>query len=283
MNPDPATLSPEAENQLRESLRRCSPETVVAAVAYRRTRDPQHLPALIGGVFERYIEPEIRPKLASANRDDLRVIEDLGIDSLTLMEIVMLLEEAGGLTIANDELRQLRTLGDIRTFVDCRVRGLPYSPPARLDHEAVLAVMPVQPPFLFIDEAVISKTSISATYRITGEEVFLQGHFKGNPMMPGSLMLEALGQLGVLYLVSGQLDDADHKVDSGSLLFTSADGVRCHRVCRPGDTLSLRLKPKRVKAPIIVFEGDVRVGSDKAVGAEEITLTFGFKETPPVA
>ena len=185
MNPDPATLSPEAENQLRESLRRCSPETVVAAVAYRRTRDPQHLPALIGGVFERYIEPEIRPKLASANRDDLRVIEDLGIDSLTLMEIVMLLEEAGGLTIANDELRQLRTLGDIRTFVDCRVRGLPYSPPARLDHEAVLAVMPVQPPFLFIDEAVISKTSISATYRITGEEVFLQGHFKGNPVMPG--------------------------------------------------------------------------------------------------
>lgn len=281
MNADPIPPSPEVEIQLKESLRRCSPETIEAAISYGRTHDPKFLPIVITGIFERYVEPDIRPKLTAASSDDLRVIEDLGIDSLTMMEIVMLVEEASRLTIANDELRQLRTLGDIRMFVDCRARGLPYSPPASLNHEAVMAVMPVQPPFLFIDEAVVSKTAVSATYRITGEEVFLQGHFKGNPVMPGSLMLEALGQLGVLYLVSGQLDEETRKVDAASLLFTSADGVRCHRICRPGDALSLRLKPKRIKPPLAVFEGDVRVGAEKAVGAEEIILTFGFRETPP--
>ena len=130
MNPNPSPLSPEAEAQLRESLRRCSPDAVAAAIAYRRTRDPQFLPTVIGGIFERYADPEIRPLLTNANCDELRVIEDLGIDSLTLMEIVMLVEDIGGLTIANDELRQLRTLGDIKTFVDHRARGLTYVVPA---------------------------------------------------------------------------------------------------------------------------------------------------------
>ena len=130
MNQNPSAFSPEIETQLRDSLRRCSPETVAAAIAYRQTGDSQFLPVVIGGIFERYVEPEIRPLITAANCNELRVIEDLAIDSLTLMEIVMLVEEIGNVVIANDELRQLRTLGDIKTFVDCRARGLPYTAPA---------------------------------------------------------------------------------------------------------------------------------------------------------
>jgi 3-hydroxyacyl-[acyl-carrier-protein] dehydratase len=52
--------------------------------------------------------------------------------------------------------------------------------------------------------------------------------------------------------------------------------VRAHRLCKPGDILSLSVKPKRMKMPLATFEGSIRVGADKAVIAEEITLTFGF-------
>src|SRR5690606_23387083 len=116
------TLAADEEGALRDSLRRCSPKTIEAAIAYRHTHDPAHVPAIITGVIERFVDPDLRPRLAE-ECDDLRVIEDLGVDSLTLMEIVMLVEEVTQTKIENEELRGLATIGDIKTFVDCRVRG----------------------------------------------------------------------------------------------------------------------------------------------------------------
>jgi hypothetical protein len=49
-------------------------------------------------------------------------------------------------------------------------------------------------------------------------------------------------------------------------------------VCKPGDILTLSIKPKRMKMPLATFEGSIRVGQEKAVIAEEITLTYGFVE-----
>ena len=280
----PAVFSAEEEAGIRESLRRCPAKAVEAAIEFRKTGDPKHLPVVILGIFERFVEPDLRPRLATADSDDLRVIEDLGLDSLTMMEIVMLVEEITKTQIANDELRQLSTIGDIKNFVDCRTRGLPPPPAATVyDSAALLERMPIQPPFLFLDEARVSATKATASYRITGQEFFLQGHFKDNPVMPASLMLEALGQLGVWYLLAGLPVEAGKVVGGGTIFFASTDGVRCHRVCKPGDVLTLQLKPKRVKAPLAVFEGSIRVGQEKAVIAEEITLTFGLVDAPAPA
>ena len=54
-------------------------------------------------------------------------------------------------------------------------------------------------------------------------------------------------------------------------------------MCKPGDVLSLSIKPKRLKSPLATFEGQIRVGQEKAAIAEEITLTFAFAEevAPP--
>jgi len=62
------------------------------------------------------------------------------------------------------------------------------------------------------------------------------------------------------------------------IFFTGCEGVRAHRVCKPGDILTLSIKPKRMKMPLATFEGSIRVGQEKAVIAEEITLTYGFVE-----
>jgi len=273
----------EDEAALRESLKRCTPATVEAAVNFRKTREPGHLPQIIIGVIERFVEPDLRPKLKDAP-EDLRLMEDAGIDSLTMMEIVLLVEDVLQMQINNEELRNLRTIGDIKGFIDCKVRGLPPPKPTRfLPIEQIVGVMPIQPPFLFLNEASISGTGAQAKYKITGQEFFLQGHFKDNPVMPASIMLEALGQLAVLFLLEGGLGDSDRPVDSTKIFFTSCEGVRCHRVCRPGDVLTLSIKPKRTKMPLATFEGMIRVGQEKAAVAEEITLTFAYAEaeTPP--
>ena len=116
----PATTSapsePDEIERLRESLKRCSPATFEAACEFRRTRHPEFLSPVIIGVIERYVERELRPKLQS-NSDGLRLVEDLGIDSLTMIEIVVLAEDVIGISINSEELTQLRTLGDVRKFV----------------------------------------------------------------------------------------------------------------------------------------------------------------------
>ncbi len=215
-------------------------------------------------------------KLKDAD-DDLRLIEDLGVDSLTMMEIVILVEDVLQMSINNDELRNLRTVGDVKTFIDCKIRGLPLPKPSKyLPIESIGAVMPTQPPFLFLNEATVSSTSASGKYKITGQEFFLQGHFKDNPVMPASMMLEALGQLAVLYLLEGAPTEPGKVVSSQMIFFTGCEGVRAHRICKPGDILTMSIKPKRMKMPLATFEGSIRVGQEKAVIAEEITLTFGF-------
>src|ERR1700734_362057 len=209
-------FAPDDEAALREALKRCSPSTFEAAVQFRKTGNADHMPAVIIGVIERFVEPDLRSKLKDGD-DDLRLIEDLGIDSLTMMEIVILVEDVLQLSINNDELRNLRTVGDVKTFIDCKIRGLPLPRPTKfLPIEHIGAVMPVQPPFLFLNEASVSSTGANGKYRISGQEFFLQGHFKDNPVMPASIMLEALGQLAVLYLLEGA------PVDSGKMMDPSA-------------------------------------------------------------
>lgn len=272
-------FSAEDETALREALKRCSPSAVEAALQFRKTRDPAHVPAVVIGVIERFVEPSLRPKLHTAD-DDLRMVEDLGIDSLTMMEIVILAEEVLQMQINNEELRHLRTVGDVKVFIDCKVRGLPPPKPTRhLPIEHIGAVMPIQPPFLFLNEASINSQGAQGKYKISGQEFFLQGHFKDNPVMPASIMIEAIGQLAVLALLEGVVPvDEGKVVDPKTIFFTSSEGVRCHRICRPGEVLTISVKPKRAKMPLATFEGSIRVGQEKAVIAEEITLTYGMMD-----
>jgi 3-hydroxyacyl-[acyl-carrier-protein] dehydratase len=114
-------------------LKRCSPATFEAACRFRATHDSAHLGIVIVGVIERYVERDLRPKLRAA-ADEIRLIEDLGLDSLTLMEIVLLVEDVLQISVSNDELAPLRTVGDIRQFISRKVEatvapnGYPESP-----------------------------------------------------------------------------------------------------------------------------------------------------------
>lgn len=114
-------FSAEQEAALREALKRCSEATVNAAVAYRKDGDNSGVSTVVIGIIERFVEPDVRPKLAQPEIDNLRVAEDLGIDSLTLVEVVMLVEETLDMQIDNNELQNLATIGSIKSFVSQKI------------------------------------------------------------------------------------------------------------------------------------------------------------------
>ena len=266
--------------EIRESLKRCPERTIEAAIRFSETRDPELVPTIVLGIIERFVEPEIRHVL-SENNDQTRLLEDLGIDSLLMVEIVILVEETLAISIENEELRNLRSVGDIKNYLDAKIKGLPL-PTNRniLKFEELAAIMPHQAPFLFLQEARINGTEAEGSYHISGDEAFLEGHFKDNPVFPASLMLEALGQLAVLLMLKSESQAFGGIVNPDSIYFVSCDGVRCHKLCRPQDVLQMKVSLKKVHAPLAQFEGTILCKGAKVAKAEEISLTFELSESP---
>ena len=148
----------------------------------------------------------------------------------------------------------------------------------KLDATHIAELMPQQPPFLFIDEAVISPNHAEGKYLIKPDEFFLKGHFKDNPVMPASIMMEALGQLAVLYLLSAPDSAMPVKADKDKIFFTASDGVRCSRICKPQEVLEMSVDIDRLRAPLCIASGRISVGGQKTLVVEKISLTFGFKK-----
>lgn len=109
---------------LRDALKRCSPSTREAACAYRRTGSLDYLPAIVHGLIEHYVERGARAKLNRSD-DAVRLVEDLAIDSLTMLEIVFLAEDVLQISIDNEELRPFRTVGDVKTFIASKLAHAP--------------------------------------------------------------------------------------------------------------------------------------------------------------
>jgi 3-hydroxyacyl-[acyl-carrier-protein] dehydratase len=128
--PMPAFTS-EDDARIRDALRRCSALTRDAACAFRRTGNEDYLPDVVRGLIEHFVERDARATLRNGG-DCLRLAEDLGVDSLTLLEIVFLAEDVLQVSIDNEDLRPCRTVGDIRDFLAAKLR------PCRPD-EAALA------------------------------------------------------------------------------------------------------------------------------------------------
>ena len=117
---------------------------------------------------------------------------------------------------------------------------------AALAPEEILALLPQQEPFRFVDEILeVSKRHIVARYTFPPELEFYRGHFPGNPVTPGVILLECIAQVGVvalgIYLVA--LEGGLEAVDSRLSLFADAD-VDFSGVVRPGDRVTVSAKKK---------------------------------------
>jgi len=111
------------------------------------------------------------------------------------------------------------------------------------DPAEVLAALPQQPPFRFVDDiSEISEQHIVGSYTFTGDEHFYAGHFPGNPITPGVILVEAMAQIGVvalgLYLAAGK--DKDLGTSSDLVTLFSEANVEFLGVVRPGQTVTVR-------------------------------------------
>ena len=104
-----------------------------------------------------------------------------------------------------------------------------------MSDEQVLALLPHRPPFLLVDEISELEPGRRCVARRTlrDEDFWFAGHFPGNPVMPGVLIVEALAQTATIAAASS--GGAEGKIG----LFAGIDKVRFKRVVKPGDTLLL--------------------------------------------
>ena len=99
-------------------------------------------------------------------------------------------------------------------------------------------MLPHKYPFLLLDKIIdIGKNYVVGVKNVTINEPFFQGHFPGNPVMPGVMIVEAMAQAGGI-LVLSQVDNPENY----KTLFMKIDGVKFKDMVLPGDTLVFRLE-----------------------------------------
>jgi 3-hydroxyacyl-[acyl-carrier-protein] dehydratase len=106
---------------------------------------------------------------------------------------------------------------------------------------------------------------------VTINEPFFQGHFPGNPVMPGVLLIEAIAQSGAV-LMSKSLN-AD--VNGKTIFFMSLDNCRFRHPVRPGDVLRMPVEVVRARADVFKFRGRALVGDKVAAEAEFAAMVVG--------
>lgn len=139
----------------------------------------------------------------------------------------------------------------------------------------ILRRIPHRFPFLLVDRAedYQSHQSITGIKCVTVNEPFFAGHFPGNPVMPGVLIIEAIAQSGAV-LMSKSLN-AD--VSGKTIFFASVDNCRFRHPVRPGDVLKMPVEVVRARGDLFKFKGRALVG-DKL--AAEVEFTAMVVETP---
>ncbi|HUO22977.1 MAG TPA: 3-hydroxyacyl-ACP dehydratase FabZ [Caulobacteraceae bacterium] len=152
-----------------------------------------------------------------------------------------------------------------------------------IDIAEILHRIPHRYPFLLIDRAEDYRAhqSMVGIKCVTINEPFFVGHFPGNPVMPGVLIVEAMAQTGAV-LMSKSLDV---DVTTKTIMFMTVDQARFRSPVRPGDVLRMYVEVTRARGEIFKFRGKSMVGekvvaqcefaamaipsgADAAVGAE---------------
>ncbi len=128
----------------------------------------------------------------------------------------------------------------------------------------IIKILPHRYPFILIDriDEVKPGEFVNAIKNVTINEPYFQGHFPGQPVMPGVLSLESIAQT-TAFLMLHELDDPLKK----NMFISGVDGVRFRRLIVPGDQLEINIQLKSKKLTLYKFEGTIKIDNQLAVQA----------------
>lgn len=137
-----------------------------------------------------------------------------------------------------------------------------------LDIRRVLDTLPHRYPFVMIDRVVeLSEDSLSAIKNVTINEPFFQGHYPGNPVMPGVMQVEAMAQAAGILMIRRST------MEGKTALFMSCDKVKWRKPVRPGDQLLIKVKMTKVRGTIACAEGECSVNGQVVSSADLMFAT----------
>ena len=136
--------------------------------------------------------------------------------------------------------------------------------------DEIMKMLPHRYPFLLVDKLEVEEPGVKGVgiKNLTINEEFFQGHFPGNPIMPGVLQLEAIAQCSAPVLMT--MPEFAGKLT----LYAGADNVRFKNIVRPGDRFDMEIELTKVKGPICKAHGIGRVDGKVCIEAD---MTFALK------
>ena len=130
-----------------------------------------------------------------------------------------------------------------------------------MNKDEVMSILPHRGNMLLIDEAMLEDGKARGKYTVRGDEWFLDGHFPGNPVVPGVILCEILAQSACVLL--------EGKVTSEvTPYFTGISSARFKTPVRPGDVIETECAIKSSKPPFFFASGELRSGGKLCLKAE---------------
>ena len=130
-----------------------------------------------------------------------------------------------------------------------------------MNKEEIKKILPHREPMLLVDEVELVDGVAHGKCHIRGDEYFLQGHFPGNPVVPGVIQCEMMAQSACVLLASGAAEGC-------TPMFTSLDKVKFRGQVKPGDTLETECEITRQRGNFYFAKGKGSVNGKVCVSAE---------------
>ncbi len=142
-----------------------------------------------------------------------------------------------------------------------------------LSAKEIQEILPHRYPFLLVDRLLELEPGrrVVGTKNVSVNEPFFQGHFPGEPVMPGVLIVEALAQVGAVALLSRE------EFKGKLVLFTGINKCRFRGMVRPGDVVRLEMNLTGIKGPYGRGEGQASV-EDSVVTTGELMFYIMDRE-----
>lgn len=138
------------------------------------------------------------------------------------------------------------------------------------DINKVMEILPHRPPFLLVDKVIefVENERIVSVKNVTMNEPYFVGHFPGQPVMPGVMILEAMAQTGAILAATSTEGPGEGKI----LYLVGANNIKWKKMVVPGDALRIETVFQKRKGPFWFIAGKAFVAGEMVAEAEIMAM-----------